>query len=163
MPYEGVMMVRSVGQKNGEAGSALVEFALASVIILTVLFGIIDMGRALFAYDWVGNAARIGTRYAMVRGTSCAQLPVGCPAHQVNTGQGSGDISDYLNSQAIGIDTSKLSVTANCDVGSSVFQPLPCAPGQGVIVTVQYNFAFLSPFTPHSWTMTSSSMRTVSQ
>ena len=34
-------MMRSVRQKNGEAGSALVEFALATVIILTVLFGII--------------------------------------------------------------------------------------------------------------------------
>jgi Flp pilus assembly protein TadG len=70
------MMMRSVGQKNGEAGSALVEFALASVIVLTVLFGIIDMGRALYAYDWVSDAARRGTRYAMVRGTgSCTGSP----------------------------------------------------------------------------------------
>jgi TadE-like protein len=156
-------MMRSVGQRNGEAGSALVEFALASVIILTVLFGIIDMGRALFAYDWVGNAARISTRYAMVRGTSCTQLPVACPAHQVNTGQGSGDISNYLNSQAIGIDTSKLSVTASCDVGSSAFQPLPCAPGQGVIVGVQYRFSFITPFIRNTWNMRSSSMRVVSR
>jgi len=152
-------MRRSVGQKNGEAGSALVEFALASVIILTVLFGIIDMGRALYSYDWVSDAARRGTRYAMVRGTSsCTGSPelTDCKA-------GPGQITTYVESNAFGIDHSALSVTAVCWPPSHAFTPPPCAPGKTVEVTVQYKFAFLLPLTPHSWTMTSSSLRTVSQ
>ena len=104
--------MRSVRQKDGEAGSALIEFALATIVILVVLFGIIDMGRAAFAYDWVSNAARTATRYAMVRGTSCSTLLSGC-----NVGPPQGayetDVRAYVNSQAIGIDTSKLTVTAN--------------------------------------------------
>jgi|ERR1019366_229605 Flp pilus assembly protein TadG len=155
-------MMRSVRQKNGEAGNALVEFALASVIILTVLFGIIDMGRALFAYDWVSNAARIATRYAMVRGTSCSTLLPGC---NVGPPQGAyqSDVVAYLNTQAIGIDPSKLTVTAWCDAGSSAFQPLPCTSPQGVNVKVQYQFSFVSPFIRHTWTMSSASVRVVSQ
>jgi Flp pilus assembly protein TadG len=156
------MMMRSVGQKNGEAGSVLIEFALTILIILIVLFGITDVGRAAFAYDWVANAARIGTRYAIVRGTSCSTLLSGC---NVGPPQGAkqSDVQAYLNSQAIGINTSKLTVAANCDVGQSVFQPLPCAPGQAVIVKVKYTFSFISPLIPLTWDMKSSSSRVVSQ
>lgn len=153
-------MMRSVTQRNGEAGSALVEFALASILILTVLFGIIDMGRALFAFDWVSNAARIATRFAMVRGTSCTSLPGGCPAQQTGT---TGDITNYLNTQAIGIDRSKLTVTAWCDVGSTPFQPLPCTSPQGVNVKVQYEFSFVTPLIRHTWTMSSASVRVTAQ
>jgi hypothetical protein len=125
MPYEGVMMMRSVEQKNGEAGSALVEFALATVIILTVLFGIIDMGRALYAYDWVSDAARRGTRYAMVRGTSS------CPGSPELTDCKAGppQITTYVEGNAFGIDHSALTVTAECWPPSSAFTPPPCAPG----------------------------------
>lgn len=161
-------MMRSVGQKNGEAGSALVEFALATVIILTVLFGIIDMGRAAYAYHWVSNAPRTATRYAMVRGTSCSPVLSGCvscgSSHNppVN-GTCQSDIENYIKSNADGIDTSQLTVTTRCDVGASAFQPLPCSPGQGVIVRVVYTFSFVSPFIPLTWNMASASVRTVSQ
>jgi Flp pilus assembly protein TadG len=152
-------MRRSIEQKNGEAGSALVEFALASVVILTVLFGIIDMGRALYAYDWVSDAARRGTRYAMVRGTSsCPGSPelADCKA-------GPSQITTYVESNAFGINQSAVTVLSSCWVPAHAFTPPPCAPGKTVEVTVQYNFAFLSPLAPRSWTMTSSSIRTVSQ
>jgi hypothetical protein len=157
-------MMRSVRQKDGEAGSALVEFAIAITVILTVLFGIIDMGRALYAYDWVANSARLGTRYAMVRGTSCSTLVSGCEAGPP-IGARQSDVQAYINSDAVGISTdpSILTVTAICDVGQSAFQPLPCAPGQGVIVKIKYTFSFVSPLVPFSWDMHSASVRTVSQ
>ena len=152
-------MMRSVEQKNGEAGSALVEFALASVIILTVLFGIIDMGRALYAYDWVSDAARRGTRYAMVRGTSSCTGSPELPDCKADLGH----ITTYVESNAVGLDPSAVTVTSSCWPPSHAFTLPPCAPGKTVEVKVQYNFSFLSPFTPRSWTMTSSSTTTVSQ
>jgi len=39
------MKIRNVRQQHGEAGNALVEFAVSMVVILTLLFGIIDVGR----------------------------------------------------------------------------------------------------------------------
>jgi Flp pilus assembly protein TadG len=156
------MMIRTVGKKNknGEAGSALVEFALATVIVLTVVFGIIDMGRAAYAYHWVSNAARLGTRFAMVRGSYCSGLSGGCPAQQ-------SDIQAYVISQGagVGIDTSPgvLTVSARCVYGVNVPSLPPCPAPNAVQVTVNYQFSFVSPFAPHTWTMTSRSQRVVAQ
>src|SRR3954447_5801980 len=49
-----------------EGGQALVEFALAFPIMVLILFGIFDLGRAVYAYNTVANAARDGARVAMV-------------------------------------------------------------------------------------------------
>jgi len=154
VPSGGVTKIRDGGQQNGEAGSALVEFAVVALLLLTLLFGIVDVGRALFAYDFVANAARRGTRFAMVRGQNCI-LPgsSSCSANQ-------SAIQTYLTSNATGINTSALTVTATCIAGASA---PPCAPGVPIQVTVTYAFGFISPLAPHSWTMSSSSQRVVSQ
>jgi hypothetical protein len=144
---------------NGDAGNALVEFALAQVIILTVLFGVIDMGRALYAYNWVANAARQGTRFAMVRGAGCTKFPSGCPAH-------ASDIEAYVDSTAIALDVSKVGVTSLCFVtGSAIGTAPPCGAGGPayIQVTVTYDFKMVSPFIPLAWRMTSVSERTVQE
>jgi hypothetical protein len=142
--------VQSGMQQNKEKGSALVEFAFALITILVVLYGIIDMGRALYAYDWVANAARQGTRFASVRGAFCTKLPVGCPAR-------ASDVRNYVNTLAVGINTSDLDVTTVCFVGANFPSPPPCAPKGWVRVTVQYRFRFISPLVPLAWNMQSGS------
>ena len=47
-------------------GQALVEFALAIPLFLLLLVGIFDLGRAVFAYNTLTNAAREGARLAIV-------------------------------------------------------------------------------------------------
>ncbi len=56
----------------------MVEFALSLTVLLTLLFGIIDIGRALYAYNWLYNGARQATRWAMVRGAFCDSHLPGC-------------------------------------------------------------------------------------
>lgn len=51
-------------RSHGERGQALVEFAFAGSIFLTLFLAIIEFSRALFAYDMVAQAARVGTRFA---------------------------------------------------------------------------------------------------
>lgn len=51
-------------------GQALAEFALVAPIFLLILFGILDIGRVVWANDIVANAAREGARYASVSGNS---------------------------------------------------------------------------------------------
>src|SRR6202011_4519957 len=68
---------RDAGRAVSERGSALVEFAIASTVALTMIFGIIDFGRGLYTYHLVANAARAGSRWAMVRGNTCTAA--GCP------------------------------------------------------------------------------------
>jgi Flp pilus assembly protein TadG len=47
-------------------GQALVEVALVSPLFFALLFGLIDLGRVIWAIDAVGAAAREGARYASV-------------------------------------------------------------------------------------------------
>jgi len=49
----------------GQASQALIEFALISPVLLLLLFGIIDIGRAVFYYDTLAHAAREGARAAV--------------------------------------------------------------------------------------------------
>lgn len=153
-------------QHEGEAGSGMVEFALVCAFLLLLVFGIMDMGRALFAYDFLSQSTRQATRWAMVRGSSCSTDLPGCTPGQNGQDNGAriGDVANYVRSLAVGgIDTSQLTITGECTVGVDPAQPLPCAPGQKVWIQVQYNFSFFSPFTPATWTMSSRSEMTVSQ
>ena len=47
-------------------GQALVEFALVFPVLVLILLGIFEVGRAVFAYNTLGNAAREGARVAAV-------------------------------------------------------------------------------------------------
>jgi hypothetical protein len=53
-------------QGSGEKGQALLEFALVSVFLVLVLFGIMDFARVFFAYGTMSNGAREGARYGIV-------------------------------------------------------------------------------------------------
>jgi len=57
---------------GGQRSQALIEFALISPVLLLLLFGIVDIGRAIFYYDTLNHAAREGARTA-VRASN--QLP----------------------------------------------------------------------------------------
>ena len=152
-------------RQNGEAGVALVEFALSIVLLLTIIFGIIDIGRAIFAYVWVANTARVGARYAMVTGALCL-YPDGTSCRATN-----GQVISYLenNSQGIGFTNScpisenqgAVCIQAGC-ISATAQSQLPCASGVEAAVQVQCQFGFFLPFLPHqTWTMASTSVRTV--
>jgi len=47
-----------------QRSQALIEFALVSPVLLLLLFGTIDIGRAIFYYDTLNHAAREGARVA---------------------------------------------------------------------------------------------------
>jgi hypothetical protein len=50
---------------RGQRSQALIEFALVSPVLLLLLFGIVDIGRAIFYYDTISHAAREGARVAV--------------------------------------------------------------------------------------------------
>lgn len=49
-----------------QCGSAIVEFAIVAVLFFALLFGIIDFGRLLFAWNAATEATRFGARVAVV-------------------------------------------------------------------------------------------------
>jgi Flp pilus assembly protein TadG len=52
--------------KDRRSGQALVEFALVIPVFLLILLAIFDLGRGVFAYTSITNAAREGARLAIV-------------------------------------------------------------------------------------------------
>jgi hypothetical protein len=76
---------------RGQRSQALIEFALVSPVLLLLLFGIIDIGRAIFYYDTINHAAREGARTA-VRASN--QLPTNA------------DVLSTVSSQMLGVPVS---------------------------------------------------------
>ena len=147
-----------MGRLKSERGSNLVEYGIVLIVMLTMIFGLIDFGRAMYAYHFVSEAAREGTRYAMVRGSLCQNL-TGCDATP-------SDIQAYLQNVPAGIDASQLTVTSAWNPDNSPHCPGPAinAPGCIVQVQVSYNFNFLLPFMPKSTVvMQSTSQMVISQ
>jgi len=54
------------GGNRRSSGQALVEFSLIIPLFLLLLVGLFDLGRAVFAYNTLTNAAREGARIAIV-------------------------------------------------------------------------------------------------
>lgn len=141
---------------EGERGGTLAEFALAATLCLTLIYGVLEFGRALFTYDLVANGARLGTRYAVVRGANSCTTS-GCAAT-------SNDVQTFVRGQSPGIDTTMLNVTATWPTNSSGGCTVSPYNGIGCVVTVTatYQFSFLA-FSFSPITMTSVSQMVISQ
>jgi Flp pilus assembly protein TadG len=65
---------RSMGLRNrqGSHGSTLIEFALVVMVLMTLMLGVFEFSRLLYAYHFVGSAARRTARWAAVNGSTCA-------------------------------------------------------------------------------------------
>lgn len=137
--------IEPLRNRRGECGATLLEFALSCVLLFSILFGIVDFGRALYAYDAISDAARVGTRYAIVHGSSSAS-----PAT-------ASSISSYVTGLCCaGLSTSAIKVNATWNPNNS--------PGSTVNVQVQYTFNFILPFLPAaSVPMSASSQMVISQ
>jgi len=155
--------IRTRCSRSDEQGSALVEFTLCALVFLTMIFGILEFGYAVFSYNFVSNAAREGSRFVMVRGKTCSGLSGGCPISGCGPSVNCDTLQTQINKLAVGINTSNLTVKASCVTSPGVFATLPCAPGVPVQVKVQYVFTLFAPLNSRSLTMTSTSQRVVWQ
>jgi Flp pilus assembly protein TadG len=63
-------------------GQALVEFAFVFPVIVLLAFGFIDVGRAVFSYNTLTNAAREAARVAAVNQVDPAVGPWDCVANK---------------------------------------------------------------------------------
>ena len=57
----------------GQRGETLLEFAFASVIFFTMVFGAVEFGIAVWHYNLVSDLAQEGARYAAVHGQYSGQ------------------------------------------------------------------------------------------
>ncbi|NJD27681.1 MAG: pilus assembly protein [Chloroflexi bacterium] len=68
--------------RRASEGQALVEFALIFPLIALLVFGFIDVGRAVFTHNTLTNAAREAARVAAVSQIDPASAPWNCIANK---------------------------------------------------------------------------------
>jgi Flp pilus assembly protein TadG len=127
-----------------ERGASMPETAIVMAVLLALLFGIIDFGRAMYTYAFVAQLARQGARWAIVRGSQCTVLD--------HCNAASSDVQTYVRSLSVGAtNVNNIAVTASwaassCPPGASANN----SPGCVVTVNVTYPFSFMLPYLPHS-------------
>jgi Flp pilus assembly protein TadG len=67
--------VRQLFRKRNRRGAAIVEFALVVPILLLLLWGIVDIGRAFYTINNLASAVREGARTAAVMPTDPTVAP----------------------------------------------------------------------------------------
>jgi Flp pilus assembly protein TadG len=139
-----------------QRGSSLPETVIVMSVLLALMFGIIDFGRAMYTYSFVAQLAREGARWAVVRGANCTLLDH-CQALQ-------SDVQNYVQSLNEGATVaSNLTVIARWPGPSATCQTNH-APGCVAQVTVTYPFKFFLPWVlpGNSWPVSSTSQMVVS-
>lgn len=108
-------------------GQTLVEFALVLPILLILMLGILDVGRAVAAYNSVSNGARSGARVAIVN-------------------QDVDEITAAVRSEAFGLG--EVEVEFDADVNDRPACPADeCCPQIGCILEVKVSYEYV-PATP---------------
>lgn len=141
------MLSRTKARVRGEAaverGASLVEFALLAPLLLTLLFGVIESGRALFAYTTVWSSAREGARAAttLTSYLDCDAIRDAAMAKAITVDITAGDI-EIVYRDPIG------NTTADCDDTDPGFlapTALTVPSGSSVEVSVSGTFDSIVP------------------
>lgn len=143
-------MSRRRSSKRNERGQALVEFSLVSIVFFLLVFGMVDVGRAVWNYNTLAHATREGARYAIVHGSASAD-PSGPGGDYYIAPNTDTRVTQQVETFGGGLNPSQLTVETEWPDGSNF-------SGNRVVVTSQYEFEPIFDFLGlASFTMTSSS------
>ena len=116
------------------SGQNLVEFALISLILITIIMAIIDFGRLAFFYSTLTNASREGARYSVI-------FPPCIGGSEII------EMRNVIKERAIGLNL------ADSDIPNPVFDNFDCSTRTRIdstipaTVEVYVNFQY-DPITP---------------
>ena len=109
---------RQAASDSRDRGSVAVEFALLLPVLLLLIFGVIDFGRAINAQITLTQAAREGARLASLGAVNPA-------------------VQNRVTLAATGVSPVTATVTSSCPTGAGT--------GVDAVVKVTYTFQFITP------------------
>lgn len=109
-------------QEHREGGAAAVEFALVVPLLLLLVFGIVEFGRAYNAQVTLQHAVREGARYYAIH-------------HDDENGDPIDETEQVTVDAATTLDLKKEDVAVSPD---------PCDPGEPGHVSAEYDFDYLA-------------------
>jgi Flp pilus assembly protein TadG len=137
-------------KNKGERGSNIVEFTLAGIPVIFLIYSTIQLSIAMWNYHTLAYAVNEGAHYAAVRGQGCSTGGNSCGATV-------GTLAHQIASAAVGIPSDQVNVTLttasgqaqSCSPLSSCFSNATAwppatnndnLPGKGVTVSARYLF-----------------------
>jgi Flp pilus assembly protein TadG len=112
------MNKRRPGKRVRDGGATAVEFALLLPVLLLLVFGIVDFGRAINAQVTLTQAAREGARLAALNES---------------------DLVSRTQAAATGLSSVNVTVTTACPATGGA------QAGDDAVVSVSYSFSFVTP------------------
>ena len=112
-----------------ERGQAMVEFALVLPVLLLVLFGIFDFGRAINYWIDATHLSNEAARYAAVGNT-----PSGC----------SGSLADCVRDQADSPELANGSGSVTTPISVCINAPAATTPGTPITATASFDYQWFS-------------------
>ena len=131
--------------KQGERGNYIIEFGLAFVLFFCILLGILDVARGVYTYSFMEGAAKEGSRYAMVHGSSSGSQAT------------SANVQSVVQQWMTGV------VNPTAATVTTTWNPTTEGPGSVVSVKVQYTFTPITNFLVGNWALQTTSQTTVVQ
>ena|SRR5579862_4710879 len=135
-------------RRNKRRGNATLEFTLVGIPMIFAVISIFELSRGMWIYDLTAAAVKAGTRYTIVHGQNCAQLPNTCT---VTIGQ----IATQIQAGGPGLIPADMTVTFTDSTGTAVSETLAAAlndttqwppvtaygVGQPVTISARYPFS----------------------
>ncbi len=100
-----MITLRHSRHSKNERGATLLEFAIGATVFLSVLFAVLEFGRALWVHNALTDAARRGARYAV--------LHTGADADKVKNVVVYGDPAGGTQPVVNNLSTTKVSVSCS--------------------------------------------------
>ena len=138
---------------RSEEGSVILETAMSFIMLISFLLIVMETGFLLYSYHFISEAAREGTRYAIVRGsTSGSPAGTACASYSsIACKASSADVQNFVKNLGF-LDPTNMTVTPTWSAftgGQTCPTTGPCnSPGNLVTVQVQYNFTVSVPVIP---------------
>ena len=119
MAVDKAKAIRSIARRRTR-GQALVEFALLSPVLVMMVLGVIDLGRAFYTYEALANAAREGARYCSLHAHD-SNLVSGANVSSSTIDRVTGELAGTVsNISVFGATTSDPACDTTVDDGSPV-------------------------------------------
>jgi hypothetical protein len=155
---------RRIDATASESGATLVEMAICSAVLMTAIFGIIQFSIALYVYNFVAEAAREATRYAVVRGANSCLYSSTFPNCNLNPTTSGDPVGNYVRGLGFpfssGLSAAVTWWAPSQDASGVTSWTTPCTGavdsignpcntvGYAVRVVVTYSYPLSIPFVP---------------